>query len=92
MEIITLNGIISGYSESCVSYKNKKKELHFNVCSPHGQLGVFSELLIPRTPQSAVLYILMFAFLFFANMMTTSKNSLFLGQISYFKEVSLIPK
>ena len=62
MEIITLNGIISGYSKCCVSYykKERERDLHFNVCSSE-QLRAFSELLIPRTSQSVVLYILTFA-------------------------------
>lgn len=91
MKIITLNGIIFGHSKYCVSYK--KERLTFNVCPPNEQLRVFSELLIPRTPRRVALYILMFACsLACQHDDHIPKQRLFLRQISYFKEISLIPK
>ena len=57
MEIITLNGTISSIQNVVFPIK-KKRDLHFNVCSPNEQLRVFSELLIPETLRRVALYIL----------------------------------
>lgn len=93
MKTITFNGIIFGYLKCCVSYKKKGGDLHFNVCPPNEQLRVFSESLIPRIPGRVALYILMFTCsLTCQHDDHIQKQSLFLRQISYFKEVSLIPK